>query len=67
MSAPLKLSASQVGQLGEFMRSISRSTALTGVRIDTCGNATLSIDGNEIEVCWDDEKREYVTDDGIGR
>lgn len=67
MSAPLKLSSTEVAQLGEFLKQLSFSTRHTGVRVDGYGNANVSVGDTVIEVAWDEERREYVLDDRVGR
>jgi hypothetical protein len=67
MSAPLKLNASQLGNLAEAISNATNTTRTTRVRFD--GNGFLDVtvdDSTSIRVTWDDDARAYILDDLIG-
>ncbi|MEU8158026.1 hypothetical protein AB0B94_30605 [Micromonospora sp. NPDC048986] len=68
MSAPLKLTAKQLHDLGYFLAAVTKATNDYNVRLDAYGPFQVQIGegGPTLAARWDDDTGDYVIDDVSG-
>ena len=68
MSAGFTITPWQARKMADALDALTAMTRATNVRIDAYGPVSLRVaEDAVIEARWDDESREYVIDDRVGR